>query len=194
MKNKFLLFLAVTICLSPANSIAQSKVCFPVSFCGVVPGITLDRDVVKLFGKGFFDEQQGHGGGRIYVNDSRTATLMIAIGVDNYIEDIRIMNGIVFPDSVKNKIDQYYADHFEITDNGSLSVGLGATESEIELAYGKPTLVIEKSDDPDMNDCLIWVYEPEGREDLKPCYFSSGLIFWFRNGKVDTICISGSEE
>lgn len=194
MSFKVFLFLAVSSCFSQFNSIAQSQLCFPVSFCGVVPGITLDRDVVKLFGNGFFDEQQGHGGGRSYVNKEQNITLTIVIGMSYYIESIIIKNGLDFPDSVKHKIDSYYSDRFEITDNGSLMTGLGSSEGEIIHAYGKPTVIIEKSDDPDMNDCLIWGYEPEGREDLKPCYYYSGLFFWFRDGKVDTIYISGSEE
>lgn len=194
MKRTLIGFLLFPAFLSLNKSIAQSQLCFPVSFCSVVPGITLDRDVVKLFGEGFFDEQQGHGGGRSYVNNERNITLTIVIGMDHYIESVVIKNGLDFPDSVRKKIDLYYSDRFEITDNGSLRTGLGSTEAEIISAYGKPTLIIEKSDDPDMNDCLIWGYEPDGYLELKQCYLYSSLYFWFRDGKVDTIYISGSQE
>src|SRR4051794_31011243 len=41
-------------------------VCFPPNWAGIVAGITEDRDLVTLHGRGLFSAELGHGGGRYY--------------------------------------------------------------------------------------------------------------------------------
>ena len=44
---------------------------------------TLDSQVVRMFGQGCYVEEEGHGGGRYFINPDRSLTLHTIIGVDN---------------------------------------------------------------------------------------------------------------
>ena len=38
---------------------AQTNLCYPISFKSLTPGLTLNQDVFKLFGAGYFDKEDG---------------------------------------------------------------------------------------------------------------------------------------
>ena len=150
---------------------SKAQLCFPMDFGGIVPGITMVQDVVTLYGEGFFDEHQGHGGGHVYTNYTMTATLMVVIGMDHYIESVWIKKGIEFPDSVLKNTMAFISPRFEITNNGSLSVGLDASKDMIKAKYGVPTDMFENGN--------IWSYESKLKGE--GCFFETSLSFWFKN-------------
>jgi hypothetical protein len=51
---------------------------------GITLGLkTLDSRVVRMFGQGCYIREQGHGGGRYFINSDRSLTLHTIIGVDH---------------------------------------------------------------------------------------------------------------
>jgi hypothetical protein len=51
---------------------------------GITLGLkTLDSQVVGMFGQGCYIREEGHGGGRYFINSDRSLTLHTIIGVDN---------------------------------------------------------------------------------------------------------------
>ena len=177
-KFQFIIFSFLTIIFS--HFVRAQKLCFPIGFGGIVPGISLDKDVVAMYGKGFFDNKFGHGGGRIYTDSSQGSTLIVEIGVDYYIEAVRITKGLAFPDSVLKFARNFISKHFEITDNGKLLAGLYSTKERIKTTYGDPT---EQYDNGN-----IWVYELKIPTNL--CYLESSISFSFTDNRVSEIVIS----
>jgi hypothetical protein len=161
--------------------VANAQLCYPMNFGGIVPGITLDRDVIALYGLGFYDPTYGHNGGRIFTDSKLSVTFIVEIGVDNYIESVWIKKGLEFPDSVVKQIKKYVTDNFEITNNGKLRTGLGSTKEMITSAYGSPTSISESGN--------IWNYEPEPHN--KTCYIETSINFWFTDNTVTAIVIGG---
>jgi hypothetical protein len=93
---------AIVILISATVLLAQNKspqkkrgtVCWPLGFAGVVVGTTDDSQTQRLLGAGVFRADEGHTGGRYYVDPKRTATLHIIEGVDKVIEEVIVSEGI----------------------------------------------------------------------------------------------------
>lgn len=75
----------------------EGKVCYPPHWGGIVPGITEDRDLVALYGKGLFSDQLGHTGGRYYTDKNRSSTLIVGLGVDRIVESVEIRTELTPP-------------------------------------------------------------------------------------------------
>jgi hypothetical protein len=73
---------------------ASGTVCWPLHFAGVTVGVTDDAQGQRLLGTGVFRADEGHSGGRYYIDPKRTATLHIVEGVDNVVEELTVRSGI----------------------------------------------------------------------------------------------------
>lgn len=72
------------------NPMGRGTVCFPPSWDGLVAGYSIDRDVVTIYGTGRFIRNIGHGGGRAYLDSTKSVEMITDIEVDNRVESIRI--------------------------------------------------------------------------------------------------------
>lgn len=177
-KFALLLFIVFTIYIDNVNA----QFCYPVSFGSVIPGLSLEKHVIALFGKGFFDERLGHDGGWYYTNMDKTTTLLITIDVDKYVRSITLSKGLDFGDNFKGDYNLFISKNFELTNNGALKVGLNASKAEILKTYGEPTLKSEDSPDQKM-----WIYRSINNSNQ--CQLPNEVWIVFENDNVKKIII-----
>ncbi|MFZ1687611.1 MAG: hypothetical protein WAU70_09330 [Flavobacteriales bacterium] len=156
--------------------VGRAQPCNPPNFCGIVTGITLDRDVVALHGPGLFSDDLGHVGGRYYTDTTMSVTMIVSTGTDNYIEEVELRQGLAFPKDAPKDLKPFVSRRLWRHDNGRLfRNGLGATREEIKTAYGAPT---EANDERS-----YWSYasDPVG------CLAFVATTFVFTDDKVTSI-------
>ncbi len=109
-KNLFVNIITATLILS-FNFIALAEDSKSISAAlplvqqigNIRPATSHDPDVVERYGEGLFVRDEGHGGGRYYINQSYSYTFHIEIGVDKLIEDVEIFEGVHLPQSASTK-------------------------------------------------------------------------------------------
>lgn len=74
---------------SPAG-IPKGTLCWPLNFAGITIGVNTDSQVRRLLGKGAFRQDEGHTGGRYFIDVNHTATLHIVEGVDQVVEELTV--------------------------------------------------------------------------------------------------------
>jgi len=79
----------------------QSQTPYPLYCAGVVVGMSRMADVQKMYGDGLFVAEEGHGGGRYFVDPKQEVTLHVESGVDNVIETVSLSRGVRLPDKYK---------------------------------------------------------------------------------------------
>ncbi len=90
------LSIALVFSLTPSQGQPKRKgtVCWPLHFAGITVGLTTDSQAQRLLGHGVFRSDEGHTGGRYFIDSKRTATLHIVEGVDTLIEELTLSSGI----------------------------------------------------------------------------------------------------
>lgn len=158
-------------------------ICYPPHFGGIVPGITVDKEVVAMYGDGFFSDSLGHLGGRYYTDSTRSITMIVEIGVDRIIESIWLKEGIDFPANAPKELRSFIAHSLDLRDDGRLLSGLGATREEVRKEFGNPTTIHKNGN--------IWEFQTDyhGTE----CYIDASVNFWFRGDRVTTVIFSNGE-
>src|SRR5580700_7436322 len=73
---------------------ARGTVCWPLHFAGITLGVTDDAQAQRLLGNGVFRADEGHTGGRYFIDSTRTATLHVVNGVNDVVEELTIRRGI----------------------------------------------------------------------------------------------------
>ena len=92
-----LVVLAVIASLSRAVQGDGVPRAYPLYVAGIVVGMSTETDVRRMFGDGLFRKDEGHSGGRYYVDPKRTVTLHVEFGVDRVIEYVSYARGIRLP-------------------------------------------------------------------------------------------------
>lgn len=72
----------------------KGSVCWPLHFAGITVGSTTDSQVQRLFGRGIFRADEGHTGGRYFLDSKRTSTLHVVEGVDRVVDELTVRSGI----------------------------------------------------------------------------------------------------
>lgn len=89
---------AALVCLAVAHAdSAPPHGRLPSSLCGVSAGRTVDSEVTKRFGKGYFVADEDHLGGRYFVDPKHRITLHTTIGVDRVIFTVELTEGVRLP-------------------------------------------------------------------------------------------------
>ena len=171
----------LTLVASLHTADGRAQICHPPHFGGIVPGITLDRDVVTLYGEGFFSEELGHGGGRYYTDSARTVTLVVSIGVDNYIETVELVQGLSFPGYAPKDLSPYVSQRLDPRDNGELRTGLGATREQVKKAHGEPSARYQEGNN--------WNYQTDASE----CTIDASVNFVFTGDRVTKVAFYNGE-
>jgi hypothetical protein len=94
-----------------------------------------------MYGDGLYAQDEGHLGGRYFVDANRRVTLHVEIGVDRYIESVEYRRGVHLPASYqKSGVIPKQAISARLTQNELLQGGihLGAKPDTLIQQFGKP--------------------------------------------------------
>ena len=130
--------LAVATASAFADPKEKSFARLPLYCAGIVVGMSTDPDVQRLFGIGYSLPNEGHAGGRYFVDAKGRVTLHVETGVDNVIEAVSYQRGLHVPKgaaaTLKAKSTRLTAE--EATGNG---VRLGKSAEYVRAQFGKPS-------------------------------------------------------
>ena len=180
MRLKGIAFATGVLAFSAAFLSAQNgprTVCFPPTWGGIVPGITEDRDVVTLHGKGLFSAALGHGGGRYYSDAQRRMTMVVELGVDRVIESVSIESGQHGP--IKGRTALPVSRRIDVGEGfgGFRKLKLGSSEVEVRGNLGEPTEIRTNSE-----GVRMWVYQTDYTN--TDCYADAEVSIVFTDGRV----------
>ncbi|HXZ29213.1 MAG TPA: hypothetical protein VEG08_14560 [Terriglobales bacterium] len=134
----------------------------------------------RLLGKGVFRPDEGHTGGRYFLDANQTATLHVVGGVDQVVEELTLSQGV----SAEIKANERSAavskwfDPEEQFGNGLL-LHLGSTEKEVLSNLGQPKERLSAKQ---------WLYETTCACDL-PAY----LTVSFKAGRLVELSLAEEE-
>ena len=116
MKNNLIL-IVLTIALALSNvsfvNAEKSALCYPPYWGGLLPGESGERETIKLYGEGMYQDL-GYGKERYYYNKSKTHTLVVYFGTDDFVTDIFIHEGMKYPQGKAIKdIKPYISEWFD---------------------------------------------------------------------------------
>ncbi len=179
---RVIIILAVIISCGLSNADSSStkgSVCFPPSWDGIVAGYTLDKDIVKIYGKGKFVDHVGHGGGRAYLDSTKSVEMITAIGVNGVIEYIEIISTKDRESSLKNiPVSK------RINKNAGFGVwgklGIGSEVKEVTENLGQP----QERETNEKGD-LIWHYNTDYSN--TDCYAYAEIVITFRSDKIYSV-------
>jgi hypothetical protein len=163
-------------------SMRRGTVCYPPYWAGIVVGFTIDRDAVALHGKGFFTKELGHLGGRYYVDEKRSVTMVMEIGVNHVIDSVKVQRGSLNPKGpgssrlipISKRIDP--KEGFGIWRR----LHLGSTSNEVRENLGDPAEIKKNSEHSE-----TWTYYTDYKD--TDCYADSEVTIGFLNGEIYSI-------
>ena len=145
-KPSYLSRSAVT-CILLLATVSQPALCqhkkknprYPLQCVGISVGKSTDADVQRRFGKGYFARDEGHLGGRYFVDPKHSVTLHTEIGTDNIIDAIEYQQGVHLPVKLTPAVWKQ-ATATKLTGGETVQgrFGLGALPMTVYLSYGKP--------------------------------------------------------
>ena len=151
-------------------------------------GITEDRDVVTLHGKGLFATGLGHGGGRYYSDAQRRMTMVVEIGVDNIIESVSIELGQHGPSTSKARVPLPISRRIDAAAGfGEFhQLKLGSSDGDVRGNLGEPTDIRTAS-----RGVTTWVYRTDYVN--TECYADAEVRVSFMNGRVNRVVFYNGE-
>jgi hypothetical protein len=158
----------------------RGMVCWPLHFAGITVGINDDAEAQRLLGKGVFRPDEGHTGGRYYLDAKHTATLHIVDGVDNVVEELTVSSGIdaeIKPKEQAAAVSNWF--HPQESFGNWHALHLGSTKSEVLGNLGEPRKKV-KADE--------WVYETKCE-----CELPEYLTLKFSKGRVVVLNLYAGE-
>ncbi len=125
-----------------------------------------DREVVKMYGRGLFTDQEGHVGGRYYTDSKRTITLHSEIGCDNNIDMVELFQGIHVPKELKASDAGFISSALSASPDIDHGLNLGMSAHEVIEKLGLP------DKDQKHGNRRIITYEVTSEEDTRVslCY------------------------
>jgi hypothetical protein len=114
---------------------------YPLYCAGIVVGMSTDRDVRRMYGTGLYVRDEGHGGGRYFVDSGRRVTLHVELGPDDTIDEVSYGRGLQLPARyLKSRRVPSRAISPQLTTNEHLYLGirLGEKATDVLGEFGKP--------------------------------------------------------
>jgi len=150
---------------------------YPLSCAGIRVGVSTDAQVQRHYGKGYFVESEGHGGGRYFVDSRHRVTLHTEIGVDQIIESLEYQQGVHLPRQPTTAVwRQATAARLSAHEKVQGGIQLGARAQAVLGHYGRPTtnrlnsstgvrIITYTADEKAMADVLFYEAEFRFRND-----------------------------
>ncbi len=173
----------ILLTLSTTGSVEASKakgsVCWPLHFAGITVGVTTDPQVQRLLGKGVFRPDEGHTGGRYFLDAKHTATLHIVEGVDKMVELLTVRVGV--DPTIKTSerdlaVSKWFEPHEGFGNWHQLQLGSSSNE------------VLENLGEPKLKTRAEWTYET-----TCACELPEYLTVKFQGSRVVELNLSAEE-
>lgn len=181
------LLLLLLVALAPAQSNLPSSsatpkgtVCWPLNFAGITIGVNTDSHVQRLLGKGVFRKDEGHTGGRYFVDVNGTATLHIVEGVDRVVDELTVARGVsheIKPSERTIATSKWFDPHESFGNWHALR--LDSTKDEVLSNLGEPQKRISTD---------VWQYES-----TCGCELPDYLIVSFKADRLVELALSEEE-
>jgi hypothetical protein len=126
-------------CLAAAPRAKRPE--YPLYCAGIVVGMSTDTDVRRMYGDGLFVKDEGHGGGRYFVDPKRQVTLHVETGVDRVIETVSYGRGVRLPQGYAKGTPvpkQAISANLTAGEHVWLGIRLGENASYVVRQFGKP--------------------------------------------------------
>lgn len=180
MKTKLITIVIVAFSIS-SQVTAQEKplsngVCWPLNFAGITAGVNNDDQVVRLLGRGIFQQNAIDTGGRIFVDKKHTSMLQVICYTDRVVGDIIVSVGIenLLPIEQK-KAESPYFNPMEGFGNWH-ALHLGSTEEEVINNLGQPESKGKDGGWRYLTNCT--------------CEIQNYFTIYFKNGRINKVVFS----
>jgi len=87
-------FFAIAVLLLPAALASDNGTLCTLAWDGLAVGVSTERNVVAMYGKGLFDPNGGDTGARYYTDRKHSMTLAFEFGVDKIITSVTASRGL----------------------------------------------------------------------------------------------------
>ena len=166
--------------LDGAPTQKKGTVCWPLHFAGITVGLTNDSQVQRLLGRGVFRPDEGHTGGRYFLDAKQTATLHIEGGVDSVVEVLTLHAGV--DSAIKQSertaaVSKWFGPQEGFGNWHALH--LGSSKDEVAQNLGQPENRVNANK---------WVYET-----TCACELPEYLTISFKDGRVSQLELSAEE-
>ena len=125
-------------CVAAAAPAPKRPPDYPLNCAGIVVGISTERDVRRMYGDGLFAKDEGHGGGRYYVDPGRKVTLHVETGVDHYIESVTYGHGVHLPSKSPRDLTRATTSRLAATEFCGVGIRLGVSPARLRAQLGPP--------------------------------------------------------
>jgi hypothetical protein len=133
-----------------------------------------DAEVVQLFGSGKFDPAVGDTGARVFIDSSKSATLVIEYGTDRVVSSVEVRKGI--PSGLTASLTKrMVASRFRPTAGIGVWFGihLGDTPEKVRENLGSPASTRTEGEQE------VWTYQS-----ACACELEAGFTFRFANQQL----------
>jgi hypothetical protein len=155
----------------------------PKTLCGITAGKSVDKDVVRRYGKGFFAPNEDHGGGRYFVDPGKRLTLHTTIGVDSIIYKVECNEGVKLPSKSTRSLRQATTARLAVPKLLAGKLRFGASINSVERQYGAPAGARAA------NRATVLIYTRHAKDDAFDYY----VHFVFAHDKLVAVSIYNGE-
>ena len=185
MRTSVLVLLLTLASLQSSSSASpggkpKGTVCWPLNFAGITVGVNTDSQVQRLLGKGVFRQDEGHTGGRYFIDGNHTTTLHIVEGVDRVVETLTVAEGVsheIKMSEQTNAVSKWFDPHEPFGNYHALQ--FGSSKETVLGNLGEP----QRRVNPDK-----WEYES-----TCACELPSYLTVSFKAGRLVQLELSEEE-
>jgi hypothetical protein len=189
MKN--MIKILMLFVLSPALSFSQ-----PVNFktidsignihIGYGPFYSHEDDVIKKYGNGYFTNQEGHAGGRYYLDNKHNKTIHFEFGVDLVVDFAEVLSGNRIPDTISKNLKNYEIKSIQSETILNNKFQFEMSPNQIIKLIGKPT-----EDSTNKSNQYLYYRFTEDQMQSEGYYYEAKLHFI--NSKLKEIKVVSGE-
>jgi len=160
--------------------ILPGTICGAIAWGGIVPGVTLDADLMTLFGPGLFDKAIGGGGARVYTDRGGTLTARFVLGPGAVVSEIDLRRGFVPPAGAVPEARRWMTSPRIRPDTGLYGPGVrfGADAAALLKAAGAP----RRQAASDAGKAETWSYTTGGQPGV--CEAGPEVLLRFEAGRL----------
>ena len=162
----------------------RKTVCYPPHWGGIVPGITQEKDLLTLYGKGLYNPNLPHLGVRYYTDPRGKITVAVSIGVDQIIDSVTVTTGRHAPSGFSAEDPNFVSKRVDPKEGFAWGhLHLGSTRDQVHLYLGDPASQDHKAN--------TWTYYTDYKD--TNCFLVSEVTFVFSNDTVKSVMLYNGE-